>query len=247
VVLKDCQQFGRQNSALPIVMSTISAVSCYFADFDKIGRSGQHQPEPMARSPLLPNAQGRVSRVPVNPDNKRMSRIWWCFGLTGTLLITTGLTLTRSSAAYDPRPAASAPVADSPVFPIATPSPTTPVVKPPVPAIGGILPNQGTFAPPLPTGKVAVTGAPVNLRYTFDGGIRRPITDTGGDHTLLPLGQNGGAVRCGSYPRGRGSPSPIRAGARWPATGTAHEPSCKASATTASTPAPARSSTARRC
>lgn len=131
-----------------------------------------------------------------------MSRIWWCFGLTGTLLITAGLTLTRSSAAFDPRSTAPALAADAPAFPIATPPPATPTVRSTAPAVAGVLPNEGTFAPPLPSGKVAIAGGPVNLRYTFDGGIRRPITDAGGEHALLPLGQNGGELRL--VPQGTG-------------------------------------------
>jgi hypothetical protein len=131
----------------------------------------------------------------VNPDNKRMSRIWWCFGLTGTLLIAAGLTLTRSSAAFDPQPAASALTADAPTFPTATPPSEPPTVKSTAPAVAGIVPDEGTFAPPVPAGKVAIAGGPVNLRYTFDDGARQPITDTSGEHALLPLGQNGGLLR----------------------------------------------------
>lgn len=140
-------------------------------------------------------AEGRCRAFPINPDNKHMSRIWWCFGLTGTLLIAAGLTLTRSSVAFDARPAASSLTADAPSFPIATTPSPAPTTKSTVPAVAGILPNEGTFAPPLPTGKVAIAGGPVNLRYTFDGGVRRPITDVSGQHQLLPLGQNGGELR----------------------------------------------------
>jgi hypothetical protein len=129
-----------------------------------------------------------------------MSRIWWCFGLTGTLLIAAGLTITRSSAA-ESRPAYYA-FAASPVFPLVTPSTPPPPVKPSRPAVAGILANEGSFAPPLPTGKVAVAGGPVSLRYTFDGGVNRPITDLDGLHELLPLGQNGGALRM--VPQGTG-------------------------------------------
>ena len=107
-----------------------------------------------------------------------MSRIWWCFGLTGTLLIAAGV----MAASPDPRAAASV------------------LASPPVDA--GILPNKGTFAPALPTGKVAVAAAPISLRYTFDGGVHRPITDVNGGHELLPLGQNGGELRL--VPEGSG-------------------------------------------
>jgi hypothetical protein len=134
---------------------------------------------------------------PAYPDNKDMSRIWWCFGLTGTLLIAAGLTLTRSSAAEprpvpDPPPAASAP----------QPSAEAPTAKPPKKKVPGVLANEGSSAPPLPTGKVAVAAGPISLRYTFDGGIRRPITDVTGGHKLLPLGQNGGELRL--VPEGSG-------------------------------------------
>jgi hypothetical protein len=126
-----------------------------------------------------------------------MSRIWWCFGLTGSLLIAAGLLLTRPSGA-EPQPVYFGP---RPTLSVFDPQrPTADVVAPP-PA-GGILPNEGTFAPPLPHGKVAVAAAPVSLHYTFDGGIDRPITDTDGTHELQPLGQNGGSLRL--VPQGSG-------------------------------------------
>ena len=126
-----------------------------------------------------------------------MSRIWWCFGLTGALLVAAGLTLTRSSAA-ESRPVYHSrrpPVAGSrpPLLDTDDQRRTSDVLAPPPAA--GILPNEGTFAPALPHGKVAVAAAPVSLHYTFDGGINRPITDTDGGHELLPLGQNGGELR----------------------------------------------------
>jgi hypothetical protein len=126
-----------------------------------------------------------------------MSRIWWCFGLTGALLVAAGLTLTRSSAA-ESRPVQHGrrpPAAGSrpPLLDTDDQRPTSDVLAPPPAA--GILPNEGTFAPALPHGKVAVAVAPVSLHYTFDGGINRPITATDGGHELLPLGQNGGELR----------------------------------------------------
>jgi hypothetical protein len=144
-------------------------------------------------------------------DNRLMSRIWWCFGLTGTLLIAAGLTLTRSSAAetrpafFDPRPAASTLGDHPPAFPTVMPSAPragSPRLGKPLAAVGGTLANQGSFAPPQPRGKVAVAGGPVSLRYTFDGGVREPITDLNGAHQLLPLGQNGGELRL--VPQGSG-------------------------------------------
>jgi hypothetical protein len=126
-----------------------------------------------------------------------MSRIWWCFGLTGVLLIAAGLTLTRSSAAVS-RPAVSMLAAS---FPTVTPPTSSPSLSS-QPAVAGVLANEGSFAPALPSGKVAVAGGPVSLRYTFDGGVRRPITDVGGARELLPLGQNGGSLRL--VPQGSG-------------------------------------------
>ena len=81
------------------------------------------------RPRLRPYAEGRYRAFPVNPDNKRMSRIWWCFGLTGTLLIAAGLTLTRSSAAFDPRPAASSLTADSPILSLVASPSTAPAIR----------------------------------------------------------------------------------------------------------------------
>jgi hypothetical protein len=45
------------------------------------------------------------------------------------------------------------------------------------------------------TGKVGVAPGPLTVQYTFDGGVRRPITDAAGKHELRPLGENGGALR----------------------------------------------------
>jgi hypothetical protein len=138
-----------------------------------------------------------------------MSRIWWCFGLTGTFLITAGLMLSRPGAAesrpvfFDPRPAASTLTSTLPAFPTVAPATAQPpTVRSTRAPAGGILANKGSFAPPLPAGKVAVAGGPVTLRYTFDGGVDRPITDVGGGHELLPLGQNGGELRL--VPQGSG-------------------------------------------
>jgi hypothetical protein len=70
------------------------------------------------------------------------------------------------------------------------------------PPSAGVLPSlPGRLAPLLPR-HVGVATAPVSLRYTFDGGVNRPITDLAGGHELLPLGQNGGVVRL--VPQGKG-------------------------------------------
>ncbi|WP_433372721.1 LamG-like jellyroll fold domain-containing protein [Actinoplanes sp. CA-142083] len=64
------------------------------------------------------------------------------------------------------------------------------------PPIAGVLPSAGFRAPmPVVEGAVGVAASPVSLRYTFDGGVRQPITDLAGGHELRPLGQNGGALR----------------------------------------------------
>jgi hypothetical protein len=130
-----------------------------------------------------------------------MCRIWWCFGLAGALLIVVGLTITRSSVA-DPRPGYFGPRPDSESGPALPPDGSRDQALVATPPVGGILPDDGTFAPRLPHGKVAVAVAPVSLRYTFDGGINQPITDTGGAHELWSLGQNGGELRL--VPEGAG-------------------------------------------
>jgi hypothetical protein len=61
------------------------------------------------------------------------------------------------------------------------------------PPSAGVLTNSAPFSAPS-SGKVDVAGAPISLRYTFDGGVDQPITDTNGGHHLLPLGQNGGTL-----------------------------------------------------
>jgi hypothetical protein len=120
-----------------------------------------------------------------------MSRIWWIFSLTGLLLVAAGLTLTPAGVAEgrpmipDPRPDLESP------DPSAGPLRNRPAEAP----AGGVLPNRRSFAGPQPQGKVAVAAGPVSLRYTFDGGVHRPITDTDGGHELEPLGQNGGELR----------------------------------------------------
>jgi hypothetical protein len=50
--------------------------------------------------------------------------------------------------------------------------------------------------------EVRVAQQPVTVRYTFDGGVHQPITDTTGGYPLHPLGQNGGALSL--VPQGKG-------------------------------------------
>src|SRR4051812_9646072 len=79
--------------------------------------------------------------------------------------------------------------------------PTAEALENPPPS-AGVLPSlPGPDAPPLPR-RVGVAAAPVSLRYTFDGGVDRPITDLTGGHELRPLGQNGGVLRL--VPQGQG-------------------------------------------
>jgi hypothetical protein len=69
----------------------------------------------------------------------------------------------------------------------------------------GVLPiSVAERAPdgPQPSARVAVATAPVAVRYTFDGGVGRPITDLHGRHELRPVAQNGGALRL--VPQGQG-------------------------------------------
>lgn len=62
-------------------------------------------------------------------------------------------------------------------------------IPPPNP---GPLPNAGETSAPKSAERVRAGARPVDIRYTFDGGADKPITDTNGGHPLFPLGQNGG-------------------------------------------------------
>jgi len=98
------------------------------------------------------------------------------FALTGALLLIAGLAVS-----YRPLSAQA----------LSNPSPPA-----------GVLPSlPGPDAPLLPR-RVGIATAPVSLRYTFDGGVDRPITDLAGGHELRPLGQNGGVLRL--VPQGQG-------------------------------------------
>ncbi|MFI1992520.1 LamG domain-containing protein [Actinoplanes sp. NPDC020271] len=67
---------------------------------------------------------------------------------------------------------------------------------------GGVLANAARFPAPADLRRVRTASAPVALRYDFDGGVGKPIEDTGGQHELRPLGQNGGTLRL--VPEGTG-------------------------------------------
>lgn len=66
----------------------------------------------------------------------------------------------------------------------------------------GVLTNAARFRAPADLSRVQTASAPVALRYDFDGGVGKPIEDTGGQHELRPLGQNGGTLRL--VPEGTG-------------------------------------------
>lgn len=72
------------------------------------------------------------------------------------------------------------------------PRPASVQIIPPAAGILTASPDQAASLPPSP---VEVAGGPISVRYTFDGGVHRPIADLGGGHELRPLGQNGGALR----------------------------------------------------
>ena len=66
-------------------------------------------------------------------------------------------------------------------------------------ALPMIAPSESS---PLSDAPVATATGPISVRYTFDGGVHRPITDVTGHHELRPLGENGGALRL--VPQGLG-------------------------------------------
>jgi hypothetical protein len=90
------------------------------------------------------------------------------------------------------------------------PSDAAPRINPQLPALGSNPPAGGVLTNAVPSpdapsdreAHVRVARAPVVIRYTFDGGVHQPITDTQGGHPLHPLGQNGGALSL--VPQGKG-------------------------------------------
>jgi concanavalin A-like lectin/glucanase superfamily protein len=101
-----------------------------------------------------------------------MSRTRWCIALAGALLLVGGLLLAHR-----------------------TPPATQPAAVHLAPPSAGVLPGLPRTVAPLPPRRVGTATAPISVRYTFDGGVQRPITDLSGGHALRPLGQNGGALR----------------------------------------------------
>ncbi|MEU8230287.1 LamG domain-containing protein [Actinoplanes sp. NPDC048967] len=69
---------------------------------------------------------------------------------------------------------------------------------------GGVLTpiNPGFAAVPQTGGRIAVAKSPVTVRYTFDGGVNQPLTDTHGAYALRALAQNGGTLSL--VPQGNG-------------------------------------------
>jgi hypothetical protein len=88
------------------------------------------------------------------------------------------------------------------------PSDAAPRISPQYVTLGprpsaGVLPTVNTgFAGAQRDGQVRIAQAPVLVRYTFDGGVHQPITDTRGAYALHPLGQNGGTLSL--VPQGSG-------------------------------------------
>ncbi len=107
---------------------------------------------------------------------------WYLAGAAAALLLVSGLVHARRSP--DQLPA----------FALVKPAPAA-----------GLLParvaDPRDVDVPTPSAEVAVATGAVDVRYTFDGGIHRPITDLRGGHELRPVSQNGGTLRL--VPRGR--------------------------------------------
>jgi hypothetical protein len=90
---------------------------------------------------------------------------------------------------------------------VATDDPAPPSGREPAFAVlpqpsAGPLPVAGAASAPKTAAKVRVATAPITVRYAFDGGADKPITDTNGAHPLLPLAQNGGGLNL--FPQGAG-------------------------------------------
>lgn len=62
------------------------------------------------------------------------------------------------------------------------------------PAAGALPVEEHEFSDRDRSGAVGVATAPVTLRFTFDGGTGRPITDQGGGYELRAHSQNGGRL-----------------------------------------------------
>jgi hypothetical protein len=72
----------------------------------------------------------------------------------------------------------------------------------PRPSAGVLTSTNAGFTGVPQVGRIGVATSPVNVRYTFDGGVNQPLTDTHGAFALRALGQNGGTLSL--VPQGKG-------------------------------------------
>ncbi len=106
--------------------------------------------------------------------------------VTGALVLGAGVFGAVHRAGGDPEPGTG-------------PQPAFAVVPQPS---AGVLPTGEEVTTPVTTGKVGVAKRPVSVRYSFDGGVDKPIVDEAGGHELRPIGQNGGTLSL--VPQGQG-------------------------------------------
>ncbi len=66
----------------------------------------------------------------------------------------------------------------------------------------GVLATSDVVPARTSPGRIGVARGPVSVRYTFDGGVDKPIVDTSGGRDLRPIGQNGGTLSL--VPQGAG-------------------------------------------
>ncbi|MFG1607195.1 LamG-like jellyroll fold domain-containing protein [Actinoplanes sp. NPDC049265] len=62
------------------------------------------------------------------------------------------------------------------------------------PPAAGVITSSGSPSEREQPGRIAVAARPVSVRYTFDGGVDKPIVDAQGGHELRAVGQNGGLL-----------------------------------------------------
>jgi hypothetical protein len=84
----------------------------------------------------------------------------------------------------------------------APPTPAEPAFAVRPPPLAGLLPISGALSVHAKPGPVALAQTAVSVRYSFDRGVDKPITDNLGRHPLRALGQNGG--RLSLVPQGLG-------------------------------------------
>ena len=116
-----------------------------------------------------------------------MSRKRWCLALAGSLVLLGALAHSHQASS-------------SPAFAVVK-APRAPAAPPADSLLGGALAGFLPIEEPAgaeqtrPPGGIGMASGPVSVRWTFDDGVRRPITDLRGGHELRPLGQNGGALK----------------------------------------------------